>query len=168
MAKIRTLYFSGTMMVLGALVLTVVGFSFRNLQGDTRSGASSLGRGYLPQGSVDGVNSQLCQLRGWAADLDDPSANLKISVFLDGPRFEETSSLRGGTELGSFVANIQRPDVNELIQIGGNHGFIIDLASNSSMTKDQQEHKIYVYALDAGTENEYTLITKKPITLLCR
>lgn len=165
MARSRTLFFSGSMMVLGALALAVVGSSMRNFQADNRSGASNLGNTYEPQGSVDEANASLCQLKGWAADLDQPAAAVTISVFLDQPRRLTGDS---GLELGKFSANQPRPEVTEMLQIGGNHGFQVDLRSNAQMPKDGRPHKLYVYALDAVVANEYTLITKTPISLACQ
>lgn len=165
MARSRTLFFSGSMMVLGVLALAIVGSSMRNFQADNRSGASNLGNVYEPQGSVDEANSTLCQLKGWAADLDQPAAAVTISVYLDQPRRLNGES---GTELGKFAADQVNSNVNEILQIGGNHGFQVDLSRNSMLPKDGVQRKLYVYALDATDTNDYTLITKTPISLACQ
>lgn len=152
-------------MVLGALALAVVGSSMRNFQADNRSGASNLGNTYEPQGSVDEANASLCQLKGWAADLDQPAAAVKISVYLDQPRRLTGES---GLKLGEFEANQPNSTVGQLLKIGGHHGFQVDLRSNSLMPKNGRQHKVYVYAQDAVTTDDYTLITKTPISLSCQ
>lgn len=117
--------------------------------GSNSSGSSSDSLGILsqtsnqtlsdsPAGYIDSVQSG--NLVGWTytPSYADPSIN--VEVYVDGVA-------GSGTYLGSFPANIPRPDVDTGLSITGAHGFSVALPAN---LKDGQAHQLYAYGVSAS------------------
>ena len=76
------------------------------------------------------------QLAGWAYDPDTPTQSLDVHVY------------EGSTFLAGFPANLPRPDVNQVVGIPGDHGFVFPTPAT---LKDGQVHTLKVYALNTGS-----------------
>ncbi|MBK8014420.1 MAG: hypothetical protein IPK13_24110 [Deltaproteobacteria bacterium] len=102
-----------------------------------------------PLGQHDGVmntGGTTWRTWGWAFDPDEPSASLWVHIYADAPAGQ------GGQFLAAVMADVPRPDVNEVYGIEGAHGF--DWIIPASLIQDGREHALYAYAIDPrGGEN---------------
>jgi len=109
-----------------------------------------------PIGSYDGAVGGVSTVRvyGWAFDYDDPSASLRIHVYVGGPA-GSTNAI--GYDVG--VTTILRNDVNNTYGISGRHGFDYTVS-----TTKQGEQDVYVYAINVG-EGGHKLLGTKTVTI---
>jgi len=93
-------------------------------------------------------------VNGWAFDWDKVSASLGIHVYVGGPAGS------GAEGHGNGVANLSRPDVNNVHRgAGNNHGYTYTV--NTSKRGSQT---VYVYAINApGTPGSNVLIGSKTV-----
>jgi PKD repeat protein len=108
-----------------------------------------------PKGNLDGISSDGVA-SGWTFDPDVSSQSIDVGLYVDGPA-------GSGTFLGGATANLPRPDVNQVFNITGNHGFNFTIPSQF---RNGQPHTLYVYSIDAtgdgtvlmpGTPRSFTL-----------
>lgn len=95
-----------------------------------------------PVGCVDAVVSAgtgQVFINGWAYDPDDQGATLNIHLYMDGGPGE------GVGITGEIVANQERPDINEVFSVVGNHGFQYTAHLPEDVTG---LHTFYLYAID--------------------
>jgi hypothetical protein len=77
--------------------------------------------GSVPQGSFDAATVQRTgtttslQIRGWALDRALPGATTEVHAYVTAPN--------GTRTLHKFPATAYRPDVNQVLGLGNNHGF---------------------------------------------
>lgn len=70
------------------------------------------------------VDTAFVRVQGWAADPNQPSASTEAHAYVTGP---------DGVKRGYVInATRSRPDVNAAMSLGGNHGFVGDIAVNRS------------------------------------
>jgi hypothetical protein len=122
-------------------------------------------RNQKPVGYQDGVANSICKTTGWALDQDIPSTSIAVHIYANGPAGT-------GTLLGGYVTDQTRPDVNNAMNVTGNHGFNINFNphnSNEAILFDNQPHQLYVYAID-GQDNIYSnmLLSSSPKTIICQ
>ena len=88
----------------------------------------------VPMGSLDRVTAtgRTVRLSGWAFDPDQPNAAIQIAVYRD------------GVGVSWFPSGGNRPDVNAVFGITGNHGFDI------SVDTPPGTHSFDVYAINVG------------------
>lgn len=86
--------------------------------------------GMSPISYVDGV------VEGWTLDQDSPAASIAVQLYVDGQFVMST------------LANLPRPDVNQVVGVSGNHGYSMTIPS---YLRDLQRHHLEVYAIDDGT-----------------
>lgn len=107
---------------------------------------------YSPTGWFDWVDTNSGNMAGWSYDPDHPSVSNDIWVSFDGPM---------GVGAGYYVSTDQlRTDVNAAFGITGNHGFLFSIPQQY---RDGQQHTVYVYGMDVGT-NPYTHLAGSPKT----
>ncbi len=75
------------------------------------------------------------RMRGWAVDPDDPAAAIKVAAYRD------------DAGISWFPTGQARPDVNQALGIGGDHGFDITVPSPTGM------HRFTSYAINIGAPN---------------
>lgn len=153
-------------MFLGAIALAVVSFSVQKMSLDTRSDASLVGNQYPVQTKVQTVDSTSCSLTGWAVDKDDASLSTFVVAYLDRDLTSGApiDQVQEGHLLGSFSADHQNLEVAQVLQVGGNHGFVINLSNLEKLKSGS--HQIYLYAAELGN-NGMTAVTGSPVTLRC-
>ena len=76
--------------------------------------------------------------RGWTLDKDVPEQSIQVEFYVDGP-------IGQGKFAGKTEANSPRPDVNKVIGVPGDHGFIWPIPTEYL---DGHAHKLYVYTID--------------------
>ena len=79
-------------------------------------------------------------ITGWTFDPDEPSKQLSIHVYIDGPA-------GSGSFLGSATSNTLRQDVDDVYHTGAYHGFVANFSASPG------KHDIYVYAIDSAGGN---------------
>lgn len=93
-----------------------------------------------PIGSLDEVSEQrspdkeTLKVRGWAVDMSRPSVTSEVHAYLYGPD--------GSSTLYKIPANTFRPDVNQVLSVGSNHGFETNIDINKP-----GNYKLCVYAI---------------------
>lgn len=80
---------------------------------------------------------------GWTFDPDDSSTSNTVKIYVDG----DSST---GTLIGTVTTNLERPDINQSNSITGSHGFYFQIPSQYS---DGNQHTLYVYGIDLGSNN---------------
>ena len=110
-----------------------------------------------PVGSIDAATCDY--IAGWAYDPDNTAESIYVHVYRDGP------AGGGGVYVGSYLANVSRPDVNQAFSISGNHGFYISPLSESF--KDGQSHTVYVYGINSSGTGSNPLLVGSPKTVNC-
>ena len=80
--------------------------------------------GHNPQGMVDSAGGGFSKVgaAGWAFDADNYGAALEIHIYMDGKL------------LGTTVANLYRPDVNNVYKCGDYHGYAFETEVDASMS----------------------------------
>jgi hypothetical protein len=79
------------------------------------------------------------RVQGWAVDPNNPSSSTEAHAYVTGP---------DGVRRGHIItATGSRPDVNASLAVGGNHGFVGDIAVNRS-----GRYEVCVFAI-GGSEN---------------
>jgi hypothetical protein len=103
----------------------------------------------IPFGYLD--SATCTEIKGWAYDSDNQNAAVTLHVY------------EGSTFVTSGKANVARADVNRVMGIVGDHGFVIPLPAT---LKDGKAHTLTVYALDtAGGKNAN--LQQSPRTVTC-
>jgi hypothetical protein len=90
-----------------------------------------------PIGYLDDVSSAGLAT-GWAADRNAPNLGIQVDFYIDG------QAGTGGVLVGSAIANNPRQDVNDFLQITGNHGFNFQIPNQYL---DNQVHTLHAYAI---------------------
>jgi hypothetical protein len=122
-----------------------------------QSGTTTNGELNGAVGYVDTISATA--IRGWAYDANDFARSIEVHVYADG------QAGRGGTLVGSGLANQPRGDVNSLFGITGDHGF--NFAVPASLC-DGRAHSIFVYGIDtAGNGRDNLLLGGSGKTLTC-
>jgi hypothetical protein len=93
---------------------------------------------------------------GWAFSSTSPSTSINVKLY-DG-------LASTGTYIGTFPANVSRPDVNAAYGITGNHGF--SFATPASL-KDGVAHNLYVYPVETNGVMGPTPLGGSPKSLTC-
>ncbi|GEM_PF-6941616 len=113
----------------------------------------------IPKGFLDIITSDGI-ISGWALDLNHPSDSINVHIYFDGPAGS------GGTFAGSVNTGIYRPDVNQIEQVTGNHGFNFNVPQNY---RDGRQHSVYAYAIDpddsSGASNNQLTNSPKFFTI---
>jgi endo-1,4-beta-xylanase len=76
---------------------------------------------------------------GWTADPNNISQSISVDFYMDG------QTGQGGTKIGSVIANVPRPDVNQA-GYPGDHGFSFTIP----LQYRTGTHSLYVYGIDTG------------------
>ncbi|MFR3422844.1 MAG: RICIN domain-containing protein [Lachnospiraceae bacterium] len=87
---------------------------------------------------------------GWAFDADNCGTALEIHIYMDGKL------------LGTTVANLYRPDVNNVYKCGDYHGYAFETEVDASMSG---EHTLDVYAINVGGGAPSVLLASKKVTI---
>ena len=77
-----------------------------------------------------------------------------LTMGVDGP-------IHQGIELGEFIADVHRPDVNVAMNVTGDHGYRISIDSMNII--DDQDHSLYVYAHDSRGLSELVELAGSPL-----
>ena len=109
-----------------------------------------------PKGFFDTASCDL--LRAWAYDPDASSTPVQVKLYRDGPADQ------GGVYVGTYTANVIRPDVNSVAKIDGNHG--VEVVPPTSL-KDGATHPLYFYAVDLQGKTSDTLLEWSPRSITC-
>ena len=90
----------------------------------------------LPAGTYDSISrtGNEVTVSGWAYDLDQPSASVDIQVYLD------------GSFSHSISAAVPRTDLNDILDVTGNHGFV----DTFTVTDGWHDVCLYVVGIDPG------------------
>jgi hypothetical protein len=91
-----------------------------------------------PIGNLDDVTSSGL-VSGWVLDPDTPTTPRSVQFYLDGPSGR-------GSLIGLALANMSRPDVNQVTGYPGDHGFAFQLPSSIA----NGNHTIYAYGIDSA------------------
>lgn len=97
-------------------------------------------------GYFDGIDGNGAAY-GWALDPDSSATSISVHFYIDG------AAGGGGTFAGSAVADISRPDVNNVTGYPGNHGFNFSIPAQ---WRDGRAHTLYVHGIDLsgiGSQN---------------
>ena len=94
--------------------------------------------GYLDTASCSNI-------AGWSYDTDDPTHSIQVSLFRDG------AMGAGGVFVGSYAADVIRPDVNASY----NYGFSIPTPVS---LKDGASHTIYIYGVNQNLVGSLFLV----------
>jgi YD repeat-containing protein len=108
---------------------------------------------YSPIGFLDGSNDENATVNGWSLDPDNAYMSNTVHFYIGGPAGT-------GTYVGETVADKPRPDVNTNTGYPGNHGFEFSIPSQYL---DGQDHTIYAYGIDTGS-NGSTHLSASPKT----
>ena len=103
----------------------------------------------IPFGYLD--SATCTEVKGWAYDSDNQNAAVTLHVY------------EGSTFVTSGTANLARADVNRVMSIVGDHGFVISLPAK---LKDGKAHTLTVYALDTAGGKSANL-QQSPRTVTC-
>ena len=108
--------------------------------------------GHNPQGMVDSAGGGFSKVgaAGWAFDADNYGAALEVHIYMDGKL------------LGTTVANLYRPDVNNVYKCGDYHGYAFETEVDASMSG---EHTLDVYAINVGGGAPSVLLASKKVTI---
>lgn len=85
---------------------------------------------------------------GWSLDADLSSQSNTVHLYVNGP------AGGGGAFIGSIVADVPRPDVNQSTGYPGNHGFRYYIPAQF---RDNQPHTLYAYGIDLTGDNSKAL-----------
>lgn len=123
--------------------------------GDLGSKTVNIKQGKSPQGSFDtargGKGSVLVD--GWAFDEDDTSKALDIHVYIG----DEAGSGAPGYVIS---ADKERTDVGSIYNVGDYHGYNTEITTSMRGTQE-----VYVYAIDAGSNQPNVLLGHKTVTI---
>ena len=116
---------------------------------------------YLPGCSADGGRDPIgvvdevtggagtVHVRGWCFDQDDVNVQIQVHVYIGGP---------AGSGYGvPFVANANRPDVNNVYGCGNDHGFDLNISVPDDRKGSQD---VYVYAINIKGGNNVMIGSK--------
>jgi len=106
-----------------------------------------------PIGFQDNVDSN-GNATGWSLDPDSPSQSNTVHFYIDGPAGT-------GTFIGSIVADVPRPDVNQATGYPGNHGYSFSIPNQY---RDGTQHTLYAYGIDLVGNNQPFLLSSSPKT----
>jgi IPT/TIG domain len=86
-------------------------------------------------------------ISGWSFDPDNPSASNDVHLYIGGP---------AGSGAAGFAvtANQPRPDVNQALGVGGDHGFSFQIPPQYA---NGQQYAVYAYGIDTGANNPQLL-----------
>jgi hypothetical protein len=105
-------------------------------------------------GYFDVADSGSCTVAGWAYDPDNSAAPIDVHIYRDGPA-------GSGTFVMSCTANSARPDVNSVMRIPGNHGFVCTLPDSF---RTMTARTLYIHAIDlSGRPNQLLRTNGKSI-----
>lgn len=104
-----------------------------------------------PLGGLTVINAGL--ITGWACDGDSYSTALDIKLYKD------ATIERGGVLVGTYPANVNRPDLSRYCGNTANHGYSIPIPDS---LKDGKTHPIYAYAVNIGATGVDKLLTGSP------
>lgn len=105
-------------------------------------------------GYFDVADSSACTVSGWAYDPDSAAASIDVHIYRDGPAGR-------GTFVMSCTANSARPDVNSIIRIPGDHGFVCTLPDSF---RTMTARTLYIHAIDiSGRPNNLLQTNGKSI-----
>jgi hypothetical protein len=105
-----------------------------------------------PIGYFDNITSAGV-IQGWTLNKDMPAVSIPFHVYMDGPGGI-------GTFIGSGTANVSRPDVDQALNVTGDHGISWQIPSqylNAART-------FYVYGINTNGNSLNTLLTGSPKT----
>lgn len=104
--------------------------------------AKKANSGTDPIGCLDHLSAGVgtVNISGWAFDNDNKNSQLELHVYIGGPAGD--SNAEGHN---SIVANVNRPDVNNVYGCGDYHGFSATINTNKTGAQD-----VYVYAINVG------------------
>jgi hypothetical protein len=98
--------------------------------------SSSVQANQHPIGFFDGISGRTAY--GWALDPDSPLTQINVHFYVDGPAGQ-------GRFIGSTIANLPRPDVNQVTGYPGDHGF------SWSVPESYNGYRVfYAYGIDAS------------------
>jgi hypothetical protein len=103
------------------------------------TGVSNSPVGYLDNITSDGT------VQGWVYDQDNSSASVWVHFYVDGTTNLNPVAENIGTMVGSTLANIPRSDLNQNLNIQGNHAFNFKLPIQYC---DGNTHTIATYGID--------------------
>ncbi|MGC9602378.1 MAG: hypothetical protein ABSE76_01380 [Minisyncoccia bacterium] len=103
-----------------------------------------------PIGFFDSVSSAGV-LSGWSLDPNASSTSVNVAIYADGPKGV-------GTLVATIPANTSRPDVDSVMHVTGNHGFVYQLPA-SYLTAS---HTLYAYGIDLSDPTVMTLLVGSP------
>lgn len=118
----------------------------------TYESQNNIQQGHNPQGMVDSAGGGFSKVgaAGWAFDADNCGTALEIHIYMDGKL------------LGTTVANLYRPDVNNVYKCGDYHGYAFETEVDASMSG---EHTLDVYAINVGGGAPSVLLASKKVTI---
>ena len=110
---------------------------------------------HSPEGYLDVATGDdgTIKVSGWALDRDNPSASIRVHVYVGGPA-------GSGEGHGWLVANKFRPDVNSARGVSGNHGFDATITTNK-----RGSVQVYAYGINIGGGENAQLINVKTVTV---
>ena len=118
----------------------------------TYESQNNIQQGHNPQGMVDSAGGGFSKVgaAGWAFDADNCGTALEIHVYMDGKL------------LGTTVANLYRPDVNNVYKCGDYHGYAFETEVDASLSG---EHTLDIYAINVGGGAPSVLLASKKVTI---
>ena len=118
----------------------------------TYESQNNIQQGHNPQGMVDSAGGGFSKVgaAGWAFDADNYGTALEIHIYMDGKL------------LGTTVANLYRPDVNNVYKCGDYHGYAFETEVDASLSG---EHTLDVYAINVGGGAPSVLLASKKVTI---
>ncbi len=93
-----------------------------------------------PVSSFDGITADGI-LYGWAYDPDASSVSIDVHIYINAP-----AGSAGAIGIGSFKADVSRPDINATFNITGNHAFYYRIPEPYR----SQSHTYYLHAIDTN------------------
>lgn len=96
------------------------------------------GNPHKPIGHFDGVTSDGYMV-GWALDFGRPHDHIEVHAYFGGLPGAAVHGVAG------IMANLPRPDVNQVIGVPGNHGFRFPVPQH---LRNGQTYEVYIFALD--------------------
>lgn len=108
-----------------------------------------------PIGWIDVANCDV--ISGWAFDQDEPSTSIKV-------RMVDVGDSGKAADIGDFLTNSNRADVDSAYGISGVHGFSIATPAN---LKDGTVHQILASGIDSQDGSAPTQLSGSPKSIQC-
>lgn len=93
-----------------------------------------------PRGALESATTPAqgsVHIRGWTFDPDQPARSNSVQVRIDGA---------DGAVIGTYAADVARPDIDSRYRIAGQHGFDVTIADVAAGT-----HEFCVYGTNLGS-----------------